>query len=82
MSPADLYSMSVHWYPGDEAYVALCPEFPLLSALGETREEAIAELRTVITAVIAVEQEAGTALPTPSFAPEPRPPSGEFRPLP
>lgn len=79
MIPSDRYSTNVYWYPGDEAYVALCPEFPVLSALGDTPEEAVAELRIAVAATVDAYREMGAELPVPSFAPEPKPPSGEFR---
>ncbi|MBU1041954.1 MAG: toxin-antitoxin system HicB family antitoxin [Proteobacteria bacterium] len=37
------YSTIVEWSEGDECFIARVPEFPTLSAFGDTREEAISE---------------------------------------
>mgnify|MGYP006431373691 CR=1 FL=1 len=42
------YSISVIWSDEDECFVATCPEFPGLSAFGETRVEAMKEARVAL----------------------------------
>lgn len=37
------YNFDISWSPEDEGYIATCPDFPGLSAFGETREEAAKE---------------------------------------
>ena len=59
------YSFAVTWSEEDQNYVALCPEFPDLSGLGETPEEAIAELRVALDLAIEVYEAEGWPLPEP-----------------
>ncbi len=61
----DKYSVSVFWSDEDECFIATCPEFPLLSAHGETREEATAEFQIVLEMAIESYQEDGIELPKP-----------------
>jgi len=42
----DKYAMQI-FRSEDEGFVALCQEFPSLSAFGEIREEAIAKLKSL-----------------------------------
>lgn len=42
------YPLTVEWSKEDEQYVVTCPAFPGLSALGETREQALAEAEIVL----------------------------------
>jgi predicted RNase H-like HicB family nuclease len=57
------YSLRIQWSPEDESFVATCPEFPGLSAFGETYEEAGREARDAMAGMIEVLQEDGEALP-------------------
>ncbi|MDP9311611.1 MAG: type II toxin-antitoxin system HicB family antitoxin [Chloroflexota bacterium] len=59
------YSFSVMWSDEDEEFVALCTEFPGLSGLGETPEEAIAELQVALKLAIETYEAEGWALPEP-----------------
>jgi predicted RNase H-like HicB family nuclease len=59
------YSFAVTWSEEDHNYVALCPEFPDLSGLGETPEEAISELRVALDLAIEVYKAEGWPLPEP-----------------
>lgn len=59
------YSFNVFWSDGDKSYVAVCPEFPHLSALGDTVEEALAELQVALELTIELYQEEGWSLPEP-----------------
>ena len=42
------YPRTVEWSKEDQQYVVTCPAFPGLSALGETREQALTEPETVL----------------------------------
>ncbi|MBS1788999.1 MAG: type II toxin-antitoxin system HicB family antitoxin [Acidobacteria bacterium] len=59
------YSFLLHWSDEDEGYIAKCPEFPGLSAFGETPDEAIAEAQVALELMIETYQEAGQPLPEP-----------------
>ncbi|MGA7731847.1 MAG: toxin-antitoxin system HicB family antitoxin [Chloroflexia bacterium] len=59
----DKFSINVFWSDEDEGFIAACNEIPTLSAFGETRDEAIAELESVIAATISVYEGKGWELP-------------------
>jgi antitoxin HicB len=59
------YSFTVAWSDEDEGYIALCPEFSGLSGIGDTVEEAIAELQVALEGAIEVYRAEGWALPEP-----------------
>ncbi len=61
----DNYSFNVFWSDGDEAYIAICPEFPRLSAFGDTPEVALAEMQIVLEMAIETYHEEGWPLPKP-----------------
>lgn len=46
------YHYSVAWSEEDQAYIARVAEFPLLAAHGETPAEALAEIQSVVAAVL------------------------------
>jgi predicted RNase H-like HicB family nuclease len=50
---SDRYTYRVTWSEEDEEYVGLCAEFPGLSWLASTPEEALAGVRAVVADVIA-----------------------------
>jgi predicted RNase H-like HicB family nuclease len=62
------YSINIFWSEEDEGYIALSPEFPGLSAFGETPEKATAEARKVLKLFIDSYVEKGLALPEPQIA--------------
>ncbi|MBU1699808.1 MAG: type II toxin-antitoxin system HicB family antitoxin [Candidatus Eisenbacteria bacterium] len=70
------YSMRIFWSEPDAMFVAVCPEFETLSALGATQEEASRELRVAIDLAIEIYQEDGKRLPKPMKA---EAYSGQFR---
>lgn len=73
------YSRHVYFDTGEQEYVALCTEFPHLSAFGDTPSEALAELDVVLDGALAVHREEGWPIPEPLAPPEPRAlPSGKF----
>ena len=51
------YNYKVFFSKDDNCIVAVCEEFPSLSALGVSREEALSELKEVIREVFAWEGE-------------------------
>ena len=70
------YSTSIFWSDEDGCFVAVCPELPGLSGLGESREEAAAEMSTVLELVMETFVEDGE--PPPAAAVKPAA-SGQFR---
>ena len=62
MNP-DHYAYRVIWSPEDEEFVGLCAEFPLLSWLETTPEEAFSGIRRVVAEVLKDMQESGEAPP-------------------
>ena len=70
------YSARVFWSAEDACYVASCPEIDGLSGLGCSREEAVAELSTVLD--MAVDTLAAGSEPLPVAAVRPAA-SGQFR---
>ncbi|MBT4511680.1 MAG: type II toxin-antitoxin system HicB family antitoxin [Chloroflexi bacterium] len=59
------YSMTLAWSDRDECYVATIPEFPGLSAFGETPEEAANEARIAVEGFIETMLEDGEEVPAP-----------------
>lgn len=63
--PSERYSFRVEWSEEDDAFVATCPEFPSLSAFGETRAQALEEAETALKLFIEEYEESGETLPDP-----------------
>jgi predicted RNase H-like HicB family nuclease len=61
----DQYNYTVVWSNEDQVFVARVAEFPLLGAHGDTTEEALAELRTVVAEVVAWARQTGEPVPAP-----------------
>ncbi len=59
------YSFNISWSEDDTAYIAICPEFPRLSAFGDTPEQALAEMKVVLRLAIESYEEEGWPLPKP-----------------
>lgn len=70
------YSINVQWSDEDECFVALVPEFPGLSAFGDTQEEALAEAKSALQGFIEIYEEDGMTLPEPKKT---HTHSGQFR---
>lgn len=70
------YSTNVFWSEEDNCFIATCSEFPLLSAHGDTWEEAISEFQLVLEMAIESFIEDGVELPKPAIAVSH---SGQFR---
>ena len=61
----DRYTYRVTWSPEDEEYVGLCAEFPSLSWLAETPEDALQGIREVVAQVVADLEASGEPVPEP-----------------
>lgn len=59
------YTIQIFWSIEDEAFAAVCQEFPGLSAFGETREEALREAQIALDLMIETYREKGIRLPEP-----------------
>ncbi|MGI8787515.1 MAG: type II toxin-antitoxin system HicB family antitoxin [Pyrinomonadaceae bacterium] len=59
------YALQIFWSEEDKSFVAICQEFPGLSAFGETREEALREAQIALDLMIETYREKGFALPEP-----------------
>jgi predicted RNase H-like HicB family nuclease len=59
----DHYTYRVTWSPEDSEHVGLCAEFPSLSWLAATSEEALAGIRQAITDAVADMRASGEATP-------------------
>lgn len=61
----DHYTYRVTWSPEDNEYLGLCTEFPSLSWLALTQEEALAGIRQVVIDVVVDMQASGEPIPEP-----------------
>jgi len=61
----DKYSVRVNWSDEDQVFIATVPEFPRLSAFGDTRQEAIREALLVLEGYIEIFEEDNLPLPEP-----------------
>lgn len=77
-SPAR-YSIRLYHSTEDGGYVAVCPEFPHISAVAPDQVTAVEDLREVIAMAIETYVQDGQPLPEPIPADETFLPSGEFR---
>lgn len=57
------FGARVLWSDDDDGFVAVCPEIPSISGLGDTPGEAIAELDTALALALEVMEEEGRAIP-------------------
>lgn len=60
------YSINILWSQEDNGFIATVPEFPSLSAFGETYEEALKEAQSALEGYITVLSEDGENLPEPN----------------
>ncbi|OQY31462.1 MAG: hypothetical protein B6241_13870 [Spirochaetaceae bacterium 4572_59] len=65
MEMIDKYSLRIHWSDVDDAFLVSCIEFPSLMTHGETQEEAISEMRSLLSYVIEDMENNGKKLPIP-----------------
>lgn len=75
----DRYGVQVFYSEADGCFVAMCPDFPGVSAFGDSQAEAMTEFRTALELAIETYEEENWPLPSPSRLPEAELPSGEFR---
>lgn len=61
----DHYTYRVTWSPEDEEFVGLCAEFPLLSWLSPTQEEAFSGIRELVSDCVADMQSNNERVPEP-----------------
>ena len=61
----DRYTYRVTWSPEDSEYVGLCAEFPSLSWLARTPEDALAGIRKTVKAAVKDMDAAGELVPVP-----------------
>jgi len=60
------YSINILWSEEDKGFIATVPEFPSLSAFGETYEESLKEAQAALEGYITVLSEDGESLPEPN----------------
>ncbi len=60
------YAIHIFWSEEDDAFVAICDEFPGLSAFGESREEALQEAQVALDLMIETYRDKGLNIPEPA----------------
>lgn len=65
MNQADYYTYRITWSDEDGEYVALSAEFPSLSWLAGTPEDALAGMRALVSDVVQEMESVGEAVPEP-----------------
>jgi predicted RNase H-like HicB family nuclease len=63
----DHYPTHIFWSVEDRAFIAIAPDLPGCSAVGDTRTEALAELENAIEAWCEAAKRAGNPIPEPSL---------------
>ncbi len=76
MMRVDHYTYRVTWSSGDDEHVGLCVEFPSLSWLAKTPEDALKGIRKTVAQVVKDMSAAGETVPSPLAE---KHYSGEFR---
>jgi predicted RNase H-like HicB family nuclease len=59
------YTIHIFWSDEDGGFIALCDEFPGLSAFGETRETALQEAQVALDLMVEHYRSTGQPLPEP-----------------
>ncbi|HEY2867668.1 MAG TPA: type II toxin-antitoxin system HicB family antitoxin [Pyrinomonadaceae bacterium] len=59
------YTIHIFWSDPDEGFIAVCDEFPGLSAFGSTREDALEEAQAALDIMIEHYLATGQKLPEP-----------------
>jgi predicted HicB family RNase H-like nuclease len=62
---SDLYTYRITWSEEDKEYVGLCAEFPSLSWLADTKEDALHGINDVVAEVISDMEGNGESVPKP-----------------
>lgn len=70
----EAYHYTTAWSDGDKVFVARCKEFPIMGAHGDTAEEALAEIKSVVQACVEDAADKGLPIPSPNGLDE-NPPS-------
>jgi antitoxin HicB len=70
------YGFALRWSEEDNGYIAVCTDFPGVSAFGETAEEALHEAQVALDAAIATANDEEWPLPEPRSVEQY---SGQFR---
>jgi len=60
------YTIHIFWSDEDEGFIAVCDEFPGLSAFGETREAALKEAQVALDLMVEHYRSTGQPLPEPN----------------
>lgn len=60
------YGFNLLWSDEDQGFIVTCPDFPGLSAFGDTPEEALAEARVALDLFVESLQASGVQLPKPT----------------
>lgn len=63
-----MYKVSVFYSAEDDGYIAVVPDLPGCSAFGESREEALEELRTALSLWLETAMEIGKEIPPGIFS--------------
>jgi predicted RNase H-like HicB family nuclease len=63
------YTIHIFWSDEDEGFIAICDEFPGLSAFGETREDALKEAQIALRLTVEQYRATGQSLPQPRVIP-------------
>ena len=63
----DRYPAHIFWSLEDKAFIAIAPDLPGCSAVGDTQAEALEELQDAIEAWCEAAKKAGNAIPEPSL---------------
>ena len=59
------YEITLYWSEDDQAFIAEVPELPGCAADGATRQEALANVETVISEWLETARELGRPIPVP-----------------
>lgn len=62
------YTITIFWSDEDEAYISVVEELEGCSAFGETREEALSEIKTAMQLWLDVAREQDDEIPLPQQA--------------
>jgi predicted RNase H-like HicB family nuclease len=62
------YGFDIFWSEEDQGFIATCPDFPGLSAFGETEEEALREAKIALTLFVEAMNDQGRTIPEATMA--------------
>jgi predicted RNase H-like HicB family nuclease len=57
------YGFDIFWSEEDQGYIATCPDFPGLSAFGETEEDALHEAKIALKLFVEAMSDQGRTIP-------------------